>query len=155
LDLLPRWLRRPAGVYSGGATKGARSGGGRTMKLLAALLSLLAPIAYGQVGGQADLWLAGMPNGSSASCPPPFAANQPCDFAPAQSPFQSGITVVPGSTLTFSATGSITYTVGVPAVGPDGDSTVLITHFNGAENGISDVGRTPIGSLMGVFLGPN
>src|SRR5262245_49267494 len=48
------------------------------------------------VPGTSDPWLAGMPNGSTASL---------LDIAPAQSPVQVLLAFLPGDALRFSATG--------------------------------------------------
>jgi hypothetical protein len=102
------------------------------------------------VPGTSDPWLAGMPNGSSASFNP--GSGEPADFAPAQSPvLVSGI--VPGTLLMWTATG----VVGHPGDPTDPDGKPLLSifsHFTGAENGISDI-TVPIDSLLGVFLGPD
>jgi hypothetical protein len=71
------------------------------------------------------------------------------DFAPAQSPVLiSGLSIVPGNIIHWSATGSVVYG-GSPAAGPDG--TVNAGHVAGEENGISDL-KAPAGALLGVFL---
>jgi hypothetical protein len=111
----------------------------------AAFLMFIAVPAQGTtvtVPGTSDPWLAGMPNGSTASG---------VDAAPDQSPVFA-MTVVPGSILTWSATGE----VGHPgdSAGPDGFLSWILAHDAGAENGISDI-IVPIDSLLGVFLGPN
>jgi PEP-CTERM motif len=99
------------------------------------------------VPGTADPWLAGMPNGSTASFE---------DIAPGQSPIQVLLFFVPGDTLIFSATGLTDH---CPAgscgfAGPEGDGVEGATgHVGGAENGIGDL-IAPIDSLVGVFLGP-
>ena len=101
------------------------------------------------VPGTSDPWLAGMPNGSTASFNP--GSGEPADVAPAQSPvLVTEIPILAGNSITWRATG----TVGHPGdiSGPDGVG--LWTHYNGAENGISDI-AVGIDSLLGVFLGPN
>src|SRR5688572_29768173 len=64
-----------------------------------------------QVGGQSNPYLAGMPNGSTCC-----ASEAGADSAPAQSPVQVPITLVPGAELTFSASGA----VGNDATNPGG-----------------------------------
>jgi len=99
------------------------------------------------VPGTADPWLAGMPNGSTASLQ---------DIAPGQSPIEVLLFFVPGDAVTFSATGLTDH---CPAgscgfAGPEGDAVEGSTgHVGGAENGIGDL-IAPIDSLVGVFLGP-
>jgi hypothetical protein len=121
----------------------------------AALLMFIAVQAQGtpiNVPGTSDPWLAGMPDGSTASFN--SGSGEPADVAPAQSPvLVSGIPIVPGTMLVWTATGLVGHP-GDPA-GPDG-ATLLgsIMHFTGAENGISDI-TVPIDSLLGVFLGPS
>jgi hypothetical protein len=98
-----------------------------------------APLA---VPGTSDPWLAGMPAGSTASNG---------DVAPQHSPVEvTGITLVPGTALTFGAEGLVRYGPGSPGYGPDGGE--ITSHaFYGAQNGISDV-FAPTCSLVGVFL---
>ena len=114
--------------------------------LLAASLifSSISQAAVTVVPGTSDLWLAGMPAGSTASL---------TDSAPAQSPVL--ISVTPGSWLSFSvsinvAAGLVGNCSGCTSATPDGGG--LTTHSVGAENGISDV-NAPVNSLMGVFIG--
>jgi len=106
------------------------------------------------VPGTSDPWLAGMPSGSSASYNPSDPSVSGPDLAPAQSPVFVG-NVVPGSLITWSATGGVSnYSPPDPAdiAGPKGDPTLILSHFNGAENGISDI-TVPVNALLGVFLG--
>lgn len=102
------------------------------------------------VPGTSDPWLAGMPNGSSASFNP--GSGESADFAPAESPvLVSGI--VPGTLLMWSAAGLVGHPGDI--TNPDGKPSLLnFNHFTGAENGISDI-TVPIDSLLGVFLGPS
>lgn len=96
------------------------------------------------VPGTSDPYLAGMPDGSTAS----FG-----DVAPAQSPPQvTGVAVAPGMAFTFSVAGSVSYYGATPTDPPDGNSGYIETR--GAENGLSGY-RMPIDSLVGVFLGPD
>jgi hypothetical protein len=102
-----------------------------------------------QVPGWSDPWLAGMPDGSVASCWPP----EGCDVAPAQSPQRVvGLCLNPGEPLTFLATGSVLHYPGTPTDPPDGS---YVTNHNWdddyGENGISDV-NAPYDCLLGVFL---
>src|SRR6267143_214545 len=94
------------------------------------------------VPGTANPWLAGLPNGSTAM------GGQGCtlDVAPAQSPvlFDS---VIPGTVIKFTATGSTDH--GGPPFGSSPDGDVLQAHI--AENGIAS-NNVPISSLVGVFL---
>jgi hypothetical protein len=93
------------------------------------------------VPGTSNPWLAGMPNGSTAS----FG-----DVAPAQSPvLVTGINLTAGSALDFFATGLVSNGPGQTIDNPDGG--VVISHFVGAENGIADA-TAGVNSLMGVFL---
>ncbi len=113
------------------------------------LLALIAAPAFGYtitVPGTSDPWLAGMPDGASASYNP--GSGEPADFAPAQSPVLVGIPLYAGMQLQWSATGQVGHPGDVS--GPDGYPSVY-THFTGAENGISDI-TVPIDSLIGVFL---
>jgi hypothetical protein len=98
------------------------------------------------VPGTSDPWLAGMPNGSTASSG---------DIAPDQSPVLVGVPFSPGDIFTFSATGLTDHcTDGACGLaGPEGDfGEVFFPHLTGAENGIANL-TAPIDSLIGVFLG--
>lgn len=91
------------------------------------------------VPAASDPWLAGMPDGSTASGG---------DTAPAQSPV--AVAVAAGWTISFSVTGEAS-NCNCSFEFPDGGS--LTTHSAGAENGFSDI-NAPINSLIGVFIGP-
>lgn len=104
---------------------------------------LVSAVAYGGgaevVPGSSDPYLAGMPNGSTCCSG---------DTAPAQSPvLVTSFAVTPGSSLTFTVTGSVDNSGLTPTLTPDGNG-VISTPSN---NGIS--GATwPINALVGVFL---
>jgi hypothetical protein len=108
-------------------------------------------VAYSQVisvPGTSDPWLAGQPAGTTAE----FS-----DVAPDESPVFAG-TVSAGASITWTATGKVANGQFTPE-GPNGDIANdngygLISHYNGAQNGISDVQNVPIDALMDVFLGP-
>ncbi len=101
----------------------------------------LLPAKAAIVPGTADLWLAGMPDRSTASG----------DSAPAQSPPLAG-SVTPGQSYSFTVSGWVNY---VPASsGPPPDGDFLCVHAAGAENGIATL-TAPVSSLIGVFLGPS
>lgn len=102
------------------------------------------------VPGTSDPWLAGMPDGATASSG---------DVAPAHSPVQvSGLALNLGGYLTFTnATGGVLNAGGCSSVAPftgcspiDGTAS-FTNHTAGAENGISDV-RAPVNALLGIFL---
>ncbi len=100
-----------------------------------------APIV---VPGEANPWLAGMPNGS--------IGGEGLDTAPAQSPISvTTIPITAGETLTFSASGNVAHG-GVDTVGsgPDGES-IITSLAGGSENGIAEL-SVPFDSLIGVFL---
>lgn len=96
------------------------------------------------VPGTSDPWLAGMPDGSGASL---------VDTAPAQSPvLVSGVPLVSGLTVQFSASGGVANGPAYGLAPPDGYSPGwFYPHGAGAENGISDV-VAPLNSLVGLFL---
>jgi hypothetical protein len=104
------------------------------------------------VPGTSDPWLAGQPNGTSAS-----TGDGVGDYAPAQSPAYAG-TVTAGSTITWGATGLVGNGPSYEQFGPNGDVTGslfgLFSHDAGAQNGISDIDGIGVDSLLGVFLGP-
>ncbi len=100
------------------------------------------------VPGTSDPWLAGMPNGSTAS-----AGGGDVDVAPTHSPVEVlGLLLTPGTELTFEASGGVSNGPAIPLVGPDGGA--IFPHTAGAENGIADI-TVPLNSLIGVFLGPD
>lgn len=114
-----------------------------------ASLSLVAYAGGVVVPGTSDLWLAGQPPGTTAL----FS-----DVAPAESPAYAE-SVTAGGTVTWSATGQTANGPGWTPEGPNGDTANVnglspLDHFNGAENGISDILNIPIDALIGVFLGP-
>lgn len=109
--------------------------------ILAASLGtpVLAQVVIPSVPGTANPYLAGMPGGSTC-----------CggDAVPAQSPTQvTGLALVPGSTLTFSVTGSVNFGPGPSGNPPDGGGTASTP----ANNGISGA-SWPANALVGVFL---
>jgi hypothetical protein len=91
------------------------------------------------VPGTSNPYLAGMPNASTCCSG---------DSAPAQSPVQVGsITVTPGATVTFTASGGVDFAGGAPTSGPDGG----FVFTTASSDGIS--GATwPVNALVGVFL---
>jgi hypothetical protein len=96
------------------------------------------------VPGTGDIWLAGQPNGTTI----PFPGGG-SDVAPAQSPVQVSLTLSPGGTLTFSATGT-TGGAGcaTPPTSPDGCG--VVTTAGAAGLGLS--GYSGPVALIGVFL---
>lgn len=94
------------------------------------------------VFGTSDPWLAGMPNGSTASGG---------SVAPTYSPVRADVTVIGGQAYTFAATGSVSHGGPTLSSGPDGRPGVLFTHQAGAENGIANI-TVQINALLGVFL---
>jgi hypothetical protein len=111
-----------------------------------AFATMLAGAAFAQtvvsVPGTSNPYLSGMPNGSTCCSG---------DSAPAQSPVQvTGVTLVPGTLITFFATGSVSFDASPPSLPPDGG----FTFTTASTNGIS--GATwPTNSLVGVFLDGN
>lgn len=99
------------------------------------------------VPGSADPWLAGMPDGTTASSSP---ISSGISVAPKQSPVLVSKPLTAGSTLTFAVSGSVNYKSVTPQNTPDGDLTIA-SHTAAAENGISNV-SAPRNSLMGIFL---
>lgn len=127
---------------------------GATLFLLAATgAGLLLPAqparsASYRVPGTSDLWLAGMPDGSTASFGPKGG-----DTAPFQSPvLVTGFALNPGDALSFAVTGGVGNTESAGPFPIDGNSPHR--HDTGAENGISDIWGS-MNSLIGVFLDNN
>jgi hypothetical protein len=105
-------------------------------------LPIAASAATLTIPGTSNPYLAGLPNGATASVG---------DTAPAQSPvLATGISIIGGNTLSFLAVGSTDNGGGTPFTTPDGGSLV----FHGAENGFSGL-TAPINALVGVFLDNN
>src|SRR5882724_11089143 len=78
----------------------------------ASLSSIAANGVRVTVPGTADPWLAGMPAGTTASADSVGPGANPASFdsAPAQSPIEvSGISLAPGTVLTFWASGLIAH----------------------------------------------
>jgi len=123
-----------------------RSNSFKPLVAAALLASAFAVQASAVVPGTSDPWLAGMPNGSTAS----FG-----DVAPDQSPvLYTGIALVSGTWLTFNvsvdaAAGLVGNCPGCTVPTPDGAG--IYSHASGSENGIADV-SAPLNSLVGVFL---
>ena len=113
----------------------------------AARVTDAAPIT---VPATSDIWLAGMPDGSTASFE---------DVAPGQSPVLVPMTIFSGAIVRFTlVTGLTDHCDAVTDCGfapAEGDFTeALAAHATGAENGIGNIGA-PVDSLIGVFLGPD
>jgi hypothetical protein len=93
------------------------------------------------VPGSANPYLAGLPNGSTASGG---------DSAPGQSPvLVTGVPITFGTSLNFSATGATNNSFSLPASGSTPDGGTVFSR--GSENGISGT-TTRLNSLVGVFL---
>lgn len=97
------------------------------------------PLAQSTVPGTANVWLAGLPDGTRAKLN---------DVAPANSPVPANITLTPGQDLTFTVSG-------IAGNGPGG---VVATNADGvfddthtSENGLATL-KAPLNSLVGVFL---
>lgn len=126
----------------------------RAMALILLVQTARADYINVTVSGKADPWLAGMPDGSTASGIP-FIAPAP-DVAPANSPaLVVGLPLTGGMVLTFDVTGKVGYGPGFfRQSGPDGMLYLGLfhtTHLAGAENGIANT-TTRLNALMGVFL---
>lgn len=93
------------------------------------------------VPGTSNPWLSGMAPGSTASRG---------DIAPDHSPVEvMGLDLLSANSLFFTnARGGVSHTGS--SVGAPIDGAGLLSHYSGAENGISNL-RAPINSLIGVF----
>ena len=112
--------------------------------LLVTLCDVSAASLTVVVRSTSDPWLAGMPNGSTASG---------TDMAPAQSPvLATGLSFARGAALIFSATGGVGNSPVSPQYPPEGNLLHIPPHGPGAENGIASV-VAPMNSLVGIFLG--
>ncbi len=113
--------------------------------LSSALLASAANAVSITVSGTANPYLAGMPDGSTASGG---------DSAPGQSPVEiNNIPTTGGGSvafLSFEVRGAVSNSGGTLDYGPDGGE--MTAHFAGDTNGLSNI-KAPLGSLLGVFLG--
>jgi PEP-CTERM motif len=115
-----------------------------TVLVVCCAFSFIIP-AYGvviTVPGTSDPWLAGEPDGTSAS----FG-----DTAPAQSPVL--VTGISGKEWVevSNVSGLVNYVSGGGGYSPDGGTGDIINHMTGAELSKSDI-WAPTCSLLGVFL---
>lgn len=96
------------------------------------------------VPATADLWLAGMPSGTTLNG----------DTVPTNAP--PSVAVTPGQQLTFATTGLVSFSGGPSTTGgtdgPEGQTGYIVVPNGSAQNGIS-TGNMPVDSLIGVFLG--
>jgi PEP-CTERM motif len=96
------------------------------------------------VPGEANPWLAGMPDGS--------LGGDGQDTAPAQSPVLVPLGVTAGEAFTFSASGLVVHGgTDTTGAGPDGFPDWIFSRDQGAENGIGNI-NAPANALIGVFL---
>jgi uncharacterized repeat protein (TIGR01451 family) len=91
------------------------------------------------IRGEANLWLAGQPDGTPA---------EQTDSAPDQSPVLVPLTPIPGKELVFQVSGGTNNGPDPGTTGPDGGPV----SSHSPENGIGPV-TAPLNSLVGVFLG--
>lgn len=100
------------------------------------------------VPGEANIWLSGMPIGTTAS---PGDVTGP-DVSPDQAPTQAvGLSVNPMAEISFVVSGGVSR--GDWQIShPDGLSST--PHLAGTEHGICGI-TAPFQCLIGVFLGPN
>ncbi|MGN6545339.1 MAG: putative Ig domain-containing protein, partial [Aureliella sp.] len=97
------------------------------------------PPAPAAVPGTANIWLAGMPDGTTDGS----------DAAPAQSPTEvTGLNLAPGNSILLEAQGSVAFAPNNPLDGPDGSSFAQ----HGIQFGLSSV-TAPANALLAVFLG--
>jgi Flp pilus assembly protein TadG len=102
------------------------------------------------VNATSNPFLAGMPNGSSASNDNPHDSP---DYAPSESPRQTSIAVTPNKAMTFDGIngGANNYETSTRYTA-DGNTSNIVTNSAGSENGIANMVGAPINSLVGVFL---
>ena len=95
------------------------------------------------IPGTSNPWLAGMPDGSTASSG---------DVAPDQSPvFVEDLDLNGVATLLFAASGAVNNVPSLPSPNATSDGGSLTPHFSRAQNGIGDV-TAPVNGLIGLFL---
>lgn len=109
--------------------------------ILACVWQPLAASEPIKVPGASDMWLAGMPDGTTSSSG---------DKAPEHSPVLVDLTDAdPGCALGFEVSGKVAHGAGQTLSGPDGGR--MFSHAPGAMHGLSNV-TAPINALLGVFL---
>ena len=109
------------------------------------------------VKGTASPWLAGMPDkptSKTSTCKNATWKGKPLETtAPTASPTEvKGIDLIPASSITFTAKGTVTTRDGVVSQKPEGDISSIENTDGGGDNGIADV-YAPNAALLGVFLG--
>ena len=122
-----------------------------TCNVTATAIAVLQPAVTNTVTvpGKADLWLSGMPAGSTASY----------DDTEAADPAVLGMNVTAGTILSFSSTGSTAQNSSYPYYSAEGSLSNVTSHmeyapngdYNGLQNGIQTI-TAPEVSLLGVFL---
>ncbi len=95
------------------------------------------------VPGSSNLWLAGMPDGTTAGLG--------FDTAPFQSPALAPFAFTPGDALTFDVTGSVNNVPEPSGLGPDGDLGFYVAPYGTPDHGIGSI-NAPLNSLIAVFL---
>jgi hypothetical protein len=119
-----------------------------TAKSIAALQAAVTNTVT--VPGTADLWLSGMPAGSTASY----------DDTEAADPAVLGLNVTPGTLLSFSSTGTTAQSAGYTYYPAEGHTAISNRYhmeyspngdYNGLQNGIQTITAPEVG-LLGVFL---
>jgi hypothetical protein len=109
------------------------------------------------VKGTASPWLAGMPDkptSKTSTCKIGKWMGKPIETtAPTASPTEvKGIDLIPGSSITFTAKGTVTTKDGVVGQKPEGNIGLIDNTDGGGDNGIANV-DAPNAALLGVFLG--
>jgi Flp pilus assembly protein TadG len=123
-----------------------------TCNVTATAIAALQPAVTNTVTvpGTADLWLSGMPAGSTASYNDTEAAD----------PAVLGLNVTPGTVLSFSATGQTAQNSSLPYYPAEGHTAISNRFhmeyspdgdYNGLQNGIQTITAPEVG-LLGVFL---
>ncbi|MFB3907353.1 MAG: PEP-CTERM sorting domain-containing protein [Candidatus Eisenbacteria bacterium] len=99
------------------------------------------------IPGHSDPWLAGMPDGATASC---CYGGILCDSSPSESPeVVAGLHLEADVAMSFNVTGGTAQDPYYPLEHPDGG--YVTPHEDGEDNGISTF-NGPISSCIGVFL---
>ena len=122
----------------------------RTCDVSARAVAVLTPAQTSSpsVPGKANIWLSGMPTGSTASY----------DDTATNAPPVLAMNVTPGAVITFTASGMTSNSGSTANIGPDGNGS-FVTHmsgspdgnYNGLQNGIQTL-KAPLSSLIGVFI---
>lgn len=126
--------------------------GQRTMDVQTQAIAIYHPASTTSVTdkGTNDPYLAGEPDGTKASTDDWAGPNTPNGVDCRPSPL-SGISLTPGTSISFTFAGGVQNGPTLQQYGPDGNLSWILSHDAGAQNGIANV-TMPINAVLGLFL---